>query len=242
MTASLRRKYRLAVAVPAAGRFPGVVEGFAVALDDKPVRTPAKAPLVLPTSALAGEVAAEWARQGDPIDPRDMPMMTLACTAIDKVAPDRDQAIQDIAAYGGTDLVCYRAEGPIDLAQRQAKVWQPLVDWAALELDAPLSVTAGIVPLGQPAAALRALAAAVARYDEFGLAALAVATSAAGSLVIALALGAGRLDSAAAFDAAQLDESYQIEKWGEDLEATDRREAIRADLIAAERFWSLLRR
>jgi chaperone required for assembly of F1-ATPase len=198
--------------------------------------------LVLPTEPLALEIAAEWAAQDDRIRPHTMPMMSLACTAIDRVAPNRGQTIEEIAAYGGTDLVCYRADGPANLAQRQAKIWQPLVDWAALALDAPLAVAAGIVPFGQPAAALRALTAAVARFDDFELSALSVATSAAGSLIIGLALATGRLDSAAAFDAAQLDESYQIEKWGEDSEAAKRRQAIRADLAAAERFWSLLRR
>lgn len=242
MNPGLRRTYRAAVAVPAAGRFTGIADGFAVALDNKSVLTPAKAPLVLPTAALAAAIAAEWAEQGDRIKPQTMPMMALACTAIDRVGPNRGQVVEDIAAYGGTDLVCYRADGPADLVQRQARVWQPLVDWAALVLDAPLTVTAGIAPLGQPAAALRALTAAVAGFDDFGLAALSFATSAAGSLVIALALAQERLDGAAAFDAAELDESYQIEKWGEDAEAAERRRAIRADLAAAERFWALLRR
>lgn len=237
MTPGPRRTYRAASVAPAGG-----TAGFIVALDDKPVLTPAKAPLVLPTAALAAAIVAEWAEQGDRIKPQTMPMMALACTAIDRVGPNRGRVVEDIAAYGGTDLVCYRADGPADLVQHQARVWQPLVDWAALVLDAPLTVTAGIAPLGQPAAALRALTTAVARFDDFGLSALSVATSAAGSLVIALALAAGRLDSAAAFDAAQLDETYQIEKWGEDAEAAERRRAIRADLIAAERFWDLLRR
>jgi chaperone required for assembly of F1-ATPase len=241
MTPGLRRRFKMAAAVPAAGRFEGIAAGFAVALDDQPMRTPAKAPLVLPTQALAAAIAAEWAEQDDTIKPHTMPMMTLASTGLDRVAPQRDGVVEEIAGYGGTDLVCYRAEAPPDLAARQHLVWQPLVDWAALIYDAPLNVTTGIVPLGQPGHALRALKAAVAGFDDLGLAALATATGAAGSLVIALALAAGRLDGVQAFEAAQLDETYQIEKWGEDAEAADRRRAIRADLAAAERFWALLR-
>lgn len=242
MTPGPRRTYRVAATQPAAECFPGTAEGFAVTLDDKPVRTPAKSPLVLLTEPLALAIAAEWTAQGDHIRPHTMAMMSLACTAIDRIRPHREHMVEDIAAYGGTDLVCYRTGGPADLVQRQIEVWQPLVDWAALTLDAPLTVTSGIVPLGQPAAALRALTAAVARFDDFGLAGLSAATNSAGSLVIALALAAGRLDATGAFDAAQLDETYQIEKWGEDYEATERRREIRADLLAAERFWSLLRR
>ncbi|MSP87306.1 MAG: ATPase [Alphaproteobacteria bacterium] len=242
MNAGLRRVYSAVTLIPAAECFPEIAAGFALALDDKPVRTPAKSPLVLPTEALVAAIAAEWVAQGDRIRPYTMPMMSLACTAIDRAAPNRERMVEDIVAYGGTDLVCYRADGPADLVQRQIKVWQPLVDWVALVHDAPLTVTAGIVPLGQPATALRALTAAVAGFDDFGLAGLSLATSTAGSLVIALALASGRLDGGAAFDAAQLDENYQIAKWGEDAEAAERRREIRADLAAVERFWVLLRR
>ncbi|MBM3571378.1 MAG: ATPase [Alphaproteobacteria bacterium] len=226
--------------MPAAGRFPGVAGGYTVALDGKPMHTPAKTPLVLPTLPLAEDVAREWDEQGATVKPHTMPMMTLASTGIDRVPPQRSAVIEEIAGFAGTDLVCYRADAPADLVERQHALWQPLVEWAALTFDAPLSVTTGIVPLGQPAQALRALTAAVGEFDDFGLAALHMATNAAGSVVIALALAAGRLDHEQAFAAAQLDECFQIEKWGEDPEAAARRLAIRADLAAAARFWRLL--
>ncbi|MBM3597845.1 MAG: ATPase [Alphaproteobacteria bacterium] len=239
-SAAFKRVYKSAEAVPARGRFAGIADGYSVALDGKPIHTPAKAPLIVPTRALAAAIAEEWSSQGDTVAPATMPMMTFASTAIDRVAPQRQRVIEEIAAYGGTDLVCYRAEAPADLVRRQQAAWQPLVDWAALTYDAPLGVTAGIVPLGQPAGALNALSRAVAGFDDLALAGLHVATAAAGSLVIALALAARRLDVEAAFAAAQLDETYQIEKWGEDAEATVRRAAIRADLDAADRLWRLL--
>jgi chaperone required for assembly of F1-ATPase len=240
-SASFKRVYRTAAAVSAAEHFDGVGAGHTVTLDGKPMRTPGRTPLVVPTRSLAAAIAREWSDQGDRVKPDTMPMMTLASTGIDRVPPRRERVIEEIAAYGGTDLVCYRADAPADLVVRQQSVWQPLVDWAALTYDAPLSITHGIVPMGQPAAALTALTATVARFDDLALAALHVATASAGSLVIALALAAGRLDAEAAFAAAQLDETYQIEKWGEDAEAAARRAEIRADLAAAERFWALLR-
>ncbi len=149
--------------------------------------------------------------------------------------------VEELAGYGAHDLVCYHAETSADLAARQQACWQPLLDWAARALDAPLAVTTGVVSIEQPPEALAALREAVAARDAFELTALSAAATAAGSLVIALALAEGRIDAAAAFDAAQLDESYQIERWGEDPEAARRRAAIKADLAAAARFLALLR-
>jgi chaperone required for assembly of F1-ATPase len=169
-----------------------------------------------------------------------MPLTQLASTAIDRVAPQRDAIVQQVAAYAGTDLVCYRAAHPPELAARQQAVWQPLIDWAVLRYDAPLEITAGVIPIAQPPASLRAFAAAVAEQDDLALAALHLATGASGSLVIALALGEGRLDAAEAFAASQLDESFQIEAWGEDEEQARRRRALAGDIAAAARFLSLL--
>jgi chaperone required for assembly of F1-ATPase len=215
--------------------------GFRVLLDGKAVKTPAKAEMVLPSQALAEAIAAEWQAQGAEVEVRSLVLTGLAWTAIDRVGPGRERVVEELAGFGAHDLVCYHAETPTDLAARQREQWQPLLDWAARALDAPLAVTTGVVSIEQPSEALAALRRAVAARDVFELTAVSAAASAAGSLVIGLALVAGRIDAAAAFDAAQLDESYQIERWGEDPEAARRRAAIKADLEAAARFLALLR-
>jgi chaperone required for assembly of F1-ATPase len=215
--------------------------GFRVLLDGKAVKTPAKAEMVLPSQALAEAIAAEWQAQGAEVEVRSLVLTGLAWTAIDRVGPGRERVVEELAGFGAHDLVCYHAETPTDLAARQREQWQPLLDWAARALDAPLAVTTGVVSIEQPSEALAALRRAVAARDVFELTAVSAAASAAGSLVIGLALVAGRIDAAAAFEAAQLDESYQIERWGEDPEAARRRAAIKADLETAARFLALLR-
>ena len=214
--------------------------GFAIQLDGREVRTPGQAVLVLPSAGLAEAVAGEWAVQGERIEPATMPLMSLACTAIDQIAPNRGAAIGELFDYAGSDLLCYRAEQPEALVARQAEVWQPLLDWAARELDAPLRVTCGIRHKPQPNDALAALRRAVEALDDLSLTALDCATRASGSLVIALALHRGRVGADAAFEAAELDETFQIELWGEDPEATRRRTAVCADLAAARRLFELL--
>jgi chaperone required for assembly of F1-ATPase len=175
------------------------------------------------------------------VEVRTLVLTGLAWTAIDWVGAGREGVVDELAGFGGHDLICYRAEAPADLIARQGAQWQPLLDWAADALGAPLAVTSGIVSIEQPSETLAALRRAVANRDDFELTALNAVASAAGSLVIGLALVAGRLDAAAAFDAAQLDESYQIERWGEDPEAARRRTAIKADIETAARFLALLR-
>ncbi len=230
----MRRFYRQAEIARSKG-------GFTLALDGKPVRTPAGAALLLPTAALAEAVAEEWRAQGERIEPGSMPLSRLANTAIDRVAPRRAAVVAEIAAYAETDLVCYRAERPQELAARQIEAWEPLVRWAAERHGAMLRVTNGLTPEPQPEGALAALGAAVEAFDDLALAALQSATAAAGSLVIALALAEGRLDAEAAFRASALDEAFQAERWGEDAEAARRREEIRADLADAARFLALAR-
>jgi chaperone required for assembly of F1-ATPase len=215
--------------------------GFDVTLDGRPVLTPAKALLRVPSRGFADAVAVEWSEQGDEIDPGIMALTTLACTAIDLVSVKRPQVVQEVAAFGGHDLLCYRAETPADLAARQNAVWQPLLDWAALSLDAPLKITSGVVSVAQPSASLESLCRAVECLDAFDLAALSCAVNAAGSLVIGLALRAGRVDAALALEAAQLDEAYQAERWGEDPDTARRRQGIAADLAAAARAFEALR-
>jgi len=229
----VKRVYKKVESRPAEG-------GYGIALDGRPVRTPAKQPLVVPSAALAAAIAAEWDAQHDEIQPAAMPLTRLAATAIDRTARLHDQIVTETANYAGTDLVCYRADHQPALAARQQAAWQPLIDWAALRFDAPLTVTSGVIPTQQSPASLKAFAAAVSAYDDFRLTALHTLTAACGSLVIALALSEGKLDAEAAFNTSELDESFQIEAWGEDTEAAARREALAADITAAARFLKLL--
>lgn len=229
----MKRVYKTAAVRAAAG-------GWGVALDDRPMRTPGRNELVVPSDALAGAIAAEWDAQQGEIRPATMPLTRLAATAIDRTSAQRDQVIAETASYAGTDLVCYRADHPPALAARQQSVWQPLIDWAMLRYDAALAVTSGVIPTRQSAAALKAFAAAVAVQDNFRLTALRTLTAACGSLVIALALLEGRVDADTAFAASQLDETFQIEAWGEDAEAAERRRALAADIKSAAQFLKLL--
>ncbi len=230
----MRRFYREVAVAPDA-------DGFAVSLDGKPVRTPAKAPLTVPSRALAEAIATEWREQGPEVKLGELMLTRLASTAIDLVTARAAEVAAEVARYAGTDLVCYRAAHPPELAQRQQQAWQPLIDWATLRYDAPLEVTVGVVPIAQSTASLRAFAAAAASYPPLELAALHLATTTCGSLVVALALIEGRLDVEGAFAAAQLDESFEIEQWGEDPEQTRRRAALKEDMALADRYIRLLR-
>lgn len=235
MQRTVKRFYKTASAAPAE------TGGYAVLLDGRPVRTPAKALLVLPAEPLAAAIAEEWQGQGAEVDPRAMPLNALACTALDVVAPARAQIVADLMGFAGHDLVCYWTDETGELLRRQQRDWQPLLDWAAKEFDAPLHKTCGIASQAQPPASLAALERAVAAHDDLALTALAAAAKAAGSLIIALALARGRLDAAEAFRLSQLDELYQAERWGEDAEAARRREALRQEIEAAARLLELVR-
>jgi len=216
--------------------------GYRVTLDGKALLTPARAPLVLPRQMLIAAIAAEWDSQIENIRPDSMPVMQLVSTAIDRVNPQRDRVAAGIADYATTDLVCYRAEMPAELVTRQHKIWQPLVDWVRREFDAPLAVTAGVMPRPQPNEALQALRRAIDGLDDLELTALHALTTSCGSLVIALALHGGLIDADQAWAASQLDETFQIEKWGEDTEAAKRRQALLNDIRNTARFLELLRR
>ena len=215
--------------------------GWGVALDGRPMRTPARRELVVPTEALAAAIAAEWDAQQDEVRPATMPLTRLAATTLDRTSVQRDQVVAETVKYAGTDLVCYRAEHPPELVARQQAVWGPLLDWAMLRYDAPLSVTSGVIPKRQSPEALNAFAAVVGVQDDFRLTALYTLTAACGSLVIALAVFEGRLDAEAAFAASQLDETVQMEQWGEDAEAAARRRNLAEDIAAATRFAALLK-
>lgn len=213
---------------------------FRVELDGRPVRSPMGTVLTLPAEALASAVAEEWRNQGDTIVPAAMPMMQLACTAIDRVGPNRQTVIADTAAYGASDLLCYRADAPADLVALQEERWQPVLDWLAATFGARLAVTGGIVHVEQPADSLDALQAAVADFDTYPLTAVVRMTQVFGSLGLALAVAHGRLDHVTALAAAQLDEIYQAEKWGDDREAVERRRNVAAEAAQAARFLGLV--
>lgn len=213
--------------------------GFGVALDGRAVKTPAKAPLVVPTRAMAQAIAAEWDAQIDKINPATMPVTRGANAAIDKVRTQHAEVAALIADYGGTDLLCYRAEAPEDLIARQAAAWDGWLDWAATALGAQLRVTRGVIPVAQPPEATQALSARVAAMTEWQLAALHDLVSITGSLVLGLAVAEGRLDPAQAWDLARIDEEWQIEQWGADDEASAQAALKRAALLQAARFWAL---
>ncbi len=229
----MKRFYKEVSAAPAEG-------GFVIRLDGRPVRTPKKAELKLPTEALAEAVAAEWRAQGERIEPASMPLCRLANTAIDWVRPERKQVCALIAGYGETDLVCYPAPEPEELAARQAAAWRPLLDWATRRYDARLRATRSLQPAPQDAAALAALRQAVDRYDDMRLMALHDLVTISCSLVIGLALAEGEIDLEQGWAAAQADELFQAERWGEDEEAASRRARLKGELAAALRFLELL--
>jgi chaperone required for assembly of F1-ATPase len=216
--------------------------GWHVLLDGKPMRTPAKAVLATPTRALADAIAKEWSAVPEKaeINVAHLALTRLAATGLDRVSPQRERVIDDTAKYGGSDLLCYRATDPVSLVQRQQQAWQPLLDWAAERYGARLVVANGTTFVAQPAEAVAALRAAVAAHGDLALSALYNLTHIAGSLVIALAVAERRITAVQAFEAAQLDELYQIERWGEDPIATHRHQSIKHDIDAGARFLALL--
>ena len=201
-----------------------------------------KLPLLLPTSALAQAVAAEWDAQADVIDPRTMPLTRAANSAVEKVAPQFAGVADMLAEYGGTDLLSYRADQPAELARRQAEAWDPLVDWAATDLRAPLRITHGVIPVDQDEQSLARLRRHLADLDVFGLTALHDLVTLPGSLILGLAVVRGRIDAETAFRLSRIDEDFQIERWGQDDEARDAAESRKAAMLLAERLWHLSRR
>lgn len=209
-------------------------------LDGKPVRTPGKAPLVLPSQALAEAIAEEWRGQGTRIDPATMPLTKFANSVIDGVAGREGAVIDDILSYAGSDLLCYRAEGPKGLVALQTKHWDPIVAWAKQDLRAPMRLTEGVMHVGQSQASLDALKQRLINFDRWHLGPLHVMTGLAGSALLALAVALRRLSPEEAWSAAHLDEDWQINQWGEDEEASHRRESRWRDFAAAARMLGLL--
>jgi chaperone required for assembly of F1-ATPase len=222
----------------------GVVEtdgGWAVQLDGRGVKTPNRAPLALPTRALAEAIAAEWDAQAAIIDPRSMPLTKLANTTLDGVIGREEAVRAEVTAYAGNDLLCYRAERPDKLVQRQHERWDPLLAWVTDHFGARLHTTAGVMPVRQAEECILRLGEAVAGLDAYALAAGHVITTLTGSAVLALAFLHGRLSAEEAWEAAHVDEDFQIEQWGEDSEARKRRELRRAEMLAAAQFYALSR-
>jgi chaperone required for assembly of F1-ATPase len=210
-----------------------------VRLDGRAIRTPAKSKMHLPTRAMAEAIAAEWEAQTDEVDPRTMPCTRYANSAIDRVAAHHAEVAGHVAAYGGSDLLCYRAEGPASLVDRQAAAWDPLLGWAETALGAPLRVTTGIVHVTQPQESLTRLHQRVAGLSCFELAALHDLTALSGSLVIGLAAAAGVSDPGSLWAASRVDETWQAEQWGWDEEAAEAAERKRGEFADALHFWTL---
>lgn len=226
----MNRFYKAARAVP----------GGAIVLDDRPVRTPARHPLIVASESLAEAIAAEWNAQGEKIDPRSMPLTGLANAAIDRVAPDLEAFAHGLAAYADSDQLCYRTEGPPRLVERQQAAWDPIIAWARCRYDVDFELVAGVMHRPQPRVTLDRLAQAVQARSAFELAALSPLVTIGGSLIVALALAERAIDVETAWSAVALDDLWQAEQWGADAEAARALDARRRDFAAAYRFLSLL--
>jgi chaperone required for assembly of F1-ATPase len=229
----MKRFYREAAPSPEPG-------GVAILLDGRPVRTPARGALRVPTEELADAIAAEWNAQGGEVDPRTMPLSGLANAAIDRVEPDPAAFARTLAAYGESDLLCYRADAPQALVARQAAAWDPLLHWARRRFDIDFEVAEGVIHRPQPPATVEQLARAVAARSAFALAGLSPLVTISGSLVVALALAEGAIGIDEAWEAATLDEAWQAEQWGEDPLAAEALANRRRDFEAAYFFLTLL--
>lgn len=220
-----RRFYRSVEIVPDAG-------GHAIALDGRPVKTPARRALAAPTPALGAALAAEWQAQTEVIDPARMPLTRLANTVIDGVAAAAPEIVEEIEKYLGSDLLCYRAEAPNGLVARQARHWDPILAFAREQLGAHFVITQGVRFVDQPAPALAAARRAIPA-DPWRLGAVHVATTLTGSALIALALARGTLTLDAAWAAAHVDEDWNMDQWGRDELALERRAARLVEMQAA---------
>lgn len=218
-----------------------VADGTGVLLDGKPVRTPAAKALTLPNSKLADMLAREWDAQATHIEMAKMPATRLAFTAIDFVGGARDAVAAEIGRYAGADAVCYFADGPEILIERQARRWGPVIDWAERALGVRFARVTGIRHEEQPATTLLRLARLAEEQDDFGLAGLGHATALFGSAILAFALQRGELDGQAALDLSRLDEMFQQERWGVDEEAADRADGMLAEAVMLERWFAALR-
>ena len=229
----MKRFWKAAAIVPDGG-------GWSVALDDRPVRTPDRKPLHLPSKLLALAIGAEWNAAGETLDPRAMTLTGLANAAIDRISPDPDAFAAGLARYVESDLFCYRAETPHELAERQEAEWGPLLAWARRRYDVDFAVTVGVRHVPQPEATVARLGHAVAALDAFRLAGLAPLVTIGGSLVAALMVAEQSIDPEDAWSAVSLDERWQLEQWGSDVEAETILANRRRDFLAGALFLELL--
>ena len=214
--------------------------GWAIRLDERPVRTPARALLAVPCEALAEAIAEEWRSVGETIDPRAMPLTGLANAAIDRIAPDRQAFASGLAKYAEADLACYRSDWPPELVSRQANSWDDLLAWGRRRYDVDFATTLGLLHVPQPQATIDRLSQAVSELDPFHLAGLSPLVTTGGSLVAGLAVLERALTPEQAWEAVSVDERWQLEQWGSDSEAEVALENRRRDFLSAARFLELL--
>jgi chaperone required for assembly of F1-ATPase len=215
-------------------------EGFAITLDGRAVRTPGKREMVVPVEALAEAIAEEWTRQGERIDPATMPLTRLANSAIEGVSERMREVRDDVVAFAGSDLICYRAQSPAALVARQQAAWDPVLAWAKDTLSADFKLQEGVMPIEQAPEALQAIANALAGLDALSLSAVHVLTTISGSAILAIAHLNGRLSVEEAWSAATVDEVWQSEQWGRDAEAEAHATRRLAEFKAASRCLLLL--
>ena len=218
-----------------------LASGHAILLDGKPGLSPGQAELVVPTESLAKAVAGEWKAQGEKIEPETMPHTKRVNTALDRVHGREAAVVEEIVAYAGSDLLCYRAESPVDLIELQRGHWDPVLEWVAAEWGANFRTCAGVSHVTQPETTLAHIRRAFAAYDCFQLAALYAITTLTGSALLALAHARERLSADELWAAAHVDEDWQISKWGEDAEAQTRRAVRRVEFDADCLFLELSR-
>lgn len=214
--------------------------GWRIELDGRPVRTPARSPLVLPNERLAEAIAKEWRSVGEKVDPRAMPLTGIANAAIDRVATAKDAFAEGLARYAEADLACYRAERPSELVDRQEQSWDSLLAWARRRYDVDFATTTGVTHVTQPAATVERLSHAVSALDSFHLAGLSPLVTIGGSLVGGLAVLEKALAPEQVWEAVSLDDEWQLERWGSDAEAEAALENRRRDFLAAAQFLELL--
>jgi chaperone required for assembly of F1-ATPase len=212
--------------------------GFSVELDSRSIKTPAKTPLLVPTLQLADAIAKEWDAQDGQIDPATMPVTRMANSALDKVATQFSDVANMLAAYGDSDLLCYRATHPEELVARQAQRWDPVLNWANDSLHARLKPVSGIIHQPQDQAAIEILSKRVFALSSFELAAFHDLVAISGSLVLGIAVTDNWLTAEAAWDLSRLDELWQEEQWGSDDEATDLAAKKKDDFLNAAWFFS----
>ncbi len=234
--AALPRRFYKSASVQPAEAGPG----FAITLDGRTVRTPRKALLVVPNQSLAQAIADEWEAQGELIDPATMPLTRYANSIIDGIVGREADVRADLLKYAGSDLLCYRAERPATLADLQRGAWDPVLAWARKDLDARLVLTEGVMPVAQPDYALTGISAALDGLDAWQLAGVHTITTLTGSILLALAHTRGKLTADELWNAAHVDEDWQIEQWGEDTEAAERRKYRRGEMNSASRLLGLI--